>query len=109
MNLLPLILCFAGPTAYLAAVAFSYRSVDRGKGQAASAITATAVIALAAPYAAFLIVNGDPDVWDFYRSYAAVPVLLMLAAIAIGGIIERRLRSASDRHRTAHDPKTPAA
>lgn len=48
------------------------------------------LVAICAPYAAYLLVTGDPDVWDFYRAYAwvAVAILVILgifaARVAIG-------------------------
>lgn len=35
------------------------------------------LILVAAPYLAYWWGNGDPDVWDFYRSWWALPVILL--------------------------------
>lgn len=92
MDLVPLILSVVGPIAYVGIAAISYRRGEsyriRGVGVG---IVAVAVLTIAAPYAAFFLIDGDPDVWDFYRTYAAIPAVLMVAAIAIGWFLKKRL------------------
>lgn len=46
---------------------------NRGRRIAFSALVTT--LSIAAPYLAFTLLRGNPDVWDFYRSVALVPAI----------------------------------
>lgn len=52
-------------------------------------VIGASLVAIVAPYAAFLMLQGDPDVWDFYRSLWPVPALVLgvLASWAIWAVV----------------------
>ncbi|WP_282838154.1 hypothetical protein [Microbacterium flavum] len=64
-------------------------------------IAAVVLLVVALPYLAFVGIQGDPDVWDFYRSVGLAPVLILgpLSVWAVCLLVHTRpaSRSVADR------------
>lgn len=49
-----------------------------------------AIVLLSMPYLMFARLNGDPDVWDFYRSVGFVPLVAVIVTLVVMATIVMR-------------------
>lgn len=91
IDLIPLALGLLGVALAIGAVLALRSKKNTGDTRRATAIVLAPIAVIAFAYLAFAVIDGDPDVWDFYASIWWLP----LAAVAVFSLVAARAHAAA--------------
>lgn len=76
-DFLPMIALGVGVLFNIAAIVIVQRTPGPITPSTRRSVIAASVLLIVAPVALFAVVDGDPDVWDFYRSLWFAPLIIL--------------------------------